>query len=753
LTSALLRHTFTHATRGGELIATQGSRPDARARGRAWRLLVALSLCLCGPPARSQETRKGAGKEDVVTVSSNLVNIDVTVKDKKGNYVNDLKAEDFTVYENGVPQKVEFFDPPSGGAGGEAGRAAPNQASDRAPLAHARNVISLVLDGQTTEQQNLKPLREGTLKYIRERIAETDAVALFNVTAGLQLLQPFTHDKAQLIAAAERAFASAAASKTTERNGAAGGVGARQTELDSLRLAEQRDPADAGAREARLHAMVARRALEQFTMLRAQLSLQQASPVLAALAAICEAQRDVPGKKTIVLFSEGFITSAAQDWQVQSIVDLANRADVSIYIIDAAGLRGGAPQTGSYIPTTPLEGVSVLNSTEDRMKTQAGEDVFDNVRHEGQGREYDILYRISGDTGGKFIKNTNDIGKGLERVDEEVRSRYTLGYRSTDPNFDGSFRKIKIEVRRPDAQVISRAGFYAVARDSTVFFSPEDKKLLASFAAASAQPSMPLFVRLSPFRAAGGGYMIPLSFELSPGALKFEPKGDKRLIEFDVLGVIRAAGGERVVSRLGGGFQFGLDERQYHLMLGDKLFLRQDLELGPGDYDVDLIVRDRLSGKVAARRERLSLPEADSEFSSSGVVLSRHAEAAAPQTEGAGDALSYAGAAIRPSPSGEFKAADNLIIFFRLYNAGAVAATGKPLVKVNLRLLSDGRDSVKPLDYELTDSTPDPVPHLTFAKYVSLAPLRPGKYTVVIEARDAASGKLLRREEPFTVVP
>ncbi|MDQ5835977.1 MAG: VWA domain-containing protein, partial [Acidobacteriota bacterium] len=174
----------------------QGFPLSARAVRLSWRLLVVLSLCLCVPRARSQETRKGAGKEDVVTVSSNLVNIDVTVKDKKGNFVNNLKAEDFEVFENGVQQKVEFFDPPFGGGTGAARPVASKPSDARDPQWEAKNVISLVLDGQTTEQQNLKPLREGTLKYIRERIAETDAVALFNVTTGLQLLQPFTRDKA-----------------------------------------------------------------------------------------------------------------------------------------------------------------------------------------------------------------------------------------------------------------------------------------------------------------------------------------------------------------------------------------------------------------------------------------------------------------------------------------------------------------------------------------------------------------------------
>lgn len=735
---------------------------DACKAARFCRVLVALSLCLCVVPrVRAQESPKTQEKEEVVTVKSTLVNIDVTVKDKSGKFVTDLKPDDFTVYENGVRQKVEFFDPPfvgdsdtariSGDATQPGGTSASNA---RVSLAQPRNIISIVLDGQTTEQQNLKPLREGTLKYIRERIADTDAVAVFRVAAGLQLLQPFTRDKSRLTAAVENAFNSAAASKTSEYASVAGEVQNLQTQLSALDGAQGRDARSdpSGAQGAGSAAMAAQRALEQFTVLRSQLSLQQSAPVLASLAALCEAQRDVPGKKTVVLFSQGFITSDAQDWQVQSIIDLANRANVAIYIIDAAGLRGGAPETGSYIPTTPLANVGGLKSINDRMKASGGEDVFDNARHEGRDRQFDILYRISGDTGGKFIKGTNDISRGLERVDEEVRARYTIGYHSTDANFNGDFRKLKVDVRRPDVQVATRSGFYAISHDNMVFFSPEDKKLLASFDAAQSRPAIPLFVQLSPFKTADGGYRIPLSIEIAPGAVKFEQKGDKKQLQLEVLGRIRNAGEERAVTRIGGFFQIALDERQYQAMLTDKLFLRQDLDLAPGDYDFELIVRDRLSGKSAAKGERLSLPESSEEFSSSAVVLSRHVEAAGQQEEGAAaDVLSHAGAAIRPSPSREFKVGDNLIIFFRLYNAGTSSATGKPSVKVSVRLLTEGKDAVKPLLYELTETSTAPVAHLTFSKYVSLAPLHPGKYTLVIESKDTTAGKLIRREEPFVI--
>ncbi|HEX8088431.1 MAG TPA: VWA domain-containing protein, partial [Blastocatellia bacterium] len=506
------------------------------------RSLIAIFLVFAyGAQAQSQDgndTQKS--RDEVLRLKAQLVNIDVMVKDKKGKYITDLKAGDFTIFENGVQQKLEFLDPPLAG-GDKAGQT--NVADSHA--ARPANIISLVLDQQTTELSNLKQVREGTLKYIREQVSDTDTVAVFAVSNGLQLIQAFTQDKAKLISAVENAFALNASSTTSQRVEIAERI-AKQME-DLKNSSQSQDPA------AQRQAIMASRTLQQFTRLRAQLSMQQSRPILAALAAIGEAQRAIPGKKTLVLFSQGFVTSAPQDWQVQSTIDLANRANMAIYIIDSAGLMAGAPRSGSPVPGSPLEGVSAMTRAEDRIQAVGGENVFDHVRHEGLNREQDILYRISGDTGGRFIKGSNDIAKGLNQIDQEIRSRYTLAYYSTDPNFDGSFRKLKVEVRRPEAHVISRSGYYAIANEDVVPLSPEDKKLLANFAAAKADSGLPLFLELIPFRTQEGQYIVPLSIEVPPAAVKFERKGDKQRMQLDVLAVIRETE-DKILSRLGGSF-------------------------------------------------------------------------------------------------------------------------------------------------------------------------------------------------------
>src|SRR6266404_370812 len=487
---------------------------------------MVLAVSSLPAEAQSQKSKEGQkSQDDTIKLKANLTAVDVMVKDSKGRYITDLKPEDFSVFENDVRQTVGFFDPPLSDVKGRQPNATPAQSAKSSGM--PTSIMSLILDGGTTDLTNMKPVREGVLKYIRERIAETDTVAVFGVSTDLRVLQPFTQDKQKLIAAVENAWLLTGSNKNLEQAHLAEDIDRTRSEVaGSPDINLPASAAAAAQGSAAAQAMLAARALERFVQLRSQLSAQQARPMLAALAAICEAQRSIPGKKTLVVFSQGFVAPAILDWQVQSVIDIANRANVAIYIIDSAGLRTGGPGSNAPVPSAPLAGVAATMSTDSRMRTAGGENVFDNVRHEGANREYDILYRISGDTGGELIKGTNDLSKGLDRIDQEIRSRYTLAYYSTDQNFDGGLRKIRVDVRRPDAHVVSRSGYYANAADDLVVLSPDDKKLLANLTAVEANPALPLFVELTPFRSKAGRYIVPLSIEVPPNAMTFEKKGD-----------------------------------------------------------------------------------------------------------------------------------------------------------------------------------------------------------------------------------
>jgi VWFA-related protein len=685
---------------------------------------------------------------DVVRTKSNLVSIDVIVKDKKGKYVSDLKPEDFAIFEDGVPQKVEFFDAPlslraTGGPGDVKTEVAPTM---NAP----RNYVSLVLDSQTTDLTNVKQVREGIIKYVREQITDADTVALMSVTNSLQMLQPFTQDKAKLITALEN-FGVNSSSKNFEQRDIAENINALRDQLSTLPGDGTPITSAAGGSEA-AKAMIAARVLQQFIRLRTALSLQQSRPILAALAAICEGLKSIPGKKTLVLFSQGFVTPAVLDWQVQSTIDIANRANVAIYIIDSAGLKAGAPQSGSLVPSSPLAGVSGITNQEQRIKAVGGDTVFDNTRQEGQSREYDILYRISGDTGGRFLKGNNDLSVGLQRINQEIQARYSVGYRSHNQNFDGSFRKVRIEVRRPDVQVASRSGYYAIPPEELLLLTAADKKLMAGFDAAKSNPELPLFVSLNPFRTGDGLYVVPMAIELPPSSVKFERKGDKQSMQLEVLGVLKSEG--KTISRLGGNFDVNLSDNDYKLILNNNIFYRQDMQLVPGDYAIDLIVKDRQSGKLSARHEAFNLPEPGAEFATTPVVLSRYAEPAKQSSNPAepSDVFTLDKTQIRPSPSRQFQSTDNLIMLLAVYNAASSSDTGQPLVRVTVQLTKDGKAATKPFDYVLTAVQKNPVPHLTFAEYMKLAGLGPGTYTAMIEVKDMVSRKLAKQEAKFEIL-
>jgi VWFA-related protein len=563
------------------------------------------------------------------------------------------------------------------------------------------------------------------------------------------MLQPFTEDKAKLIEAVNHADTTSTVSKTSEQRSLNESIASLRDQLTTLPTPGAVNTPAAGSAAAQ--AMISQRVLEQYIQMRSVLSAQQTRPILAGLAAICEGLRAIPGKKTLVVFSEGFVAPQSLDWQVQSTIDIANRANVAIYIIDSSGLTGGTPQSGALVPGSALSGISAATSQENRIRAGAGESVFDITRQEGLNRQQDLLYRISGDTGGQFIKNTNDIAGGLDRIDDEIRSRYTLAYRSTDPNFDGSFRKVRIEVRRPDAKVMARAGYYAIPPTQVVPLSPEDKKLIANFDTLSTHSTLPLSLELNSFRSESGFYIVPLSFEIPPMSVEFEQKGDKQRLQLDVLGLVRGVGDEKILSRLGGNFDVELTAQQYESILNDKIFYRQDMQLQPGAYTIDLVVKDRLSGKAAAKRQNLALPVTDAEFSATEVVLSRHAEPLRQPPTGPADVLSAGNVQIRPSPSREFLPTDNLIMFFKIYNPTVVPVTGKALVKVTVTLMKDGKQATKPFDYELNDIIAEPVPQLIFAKYIKLAGLASGRYSAVIEARDVPQKKLVKQEAWFEI--
>src|ERR1700730_6773236 len=179
-------------------------------------LLVLLAVFFQPAQGQSQKSKDGQKNQDeAIKLKTNLTALDVMVKDNKGKYITDMKAEDFTIFENGVRQTLNSFDPPLAGAEGNRPNAAPVQSVK--PSGVPTNIMSLIVDGATTDLANMKQVRESVIQYIKERIAQTDTVAVFGVSTDLRVLQPFTQDKQKLIAAVENAWLLSGSNKNLEQ--------------------------------------------------------------------------------------------------------------------------------------------------------------------------------------------------------------------------------------------------------------------------------------------------------------------------------------------------------------------------------------------------------------------------------------------------------------------------------------------------------------------------------------------------------
>ena len=138
-----------------------------------------------------------------------------------------------------------------------------------------------------------------------------------------------------------------------------------------------------------------------------------------ALGAVVAGLGRAPGRKSIVVFSEGVGLVRDSGANLHALIDQANRANVAMYTVDAAGLR---TRTRSF-----LAGRYAAEAT---TPTRAGtcEPASRAARPSSRVVPEVVLGTLAKETGGQFIENTNDVFKAFARLDEDLRSYYALTY-------------------------------------------------------------------------------------------------------------------------------------------------------------------------------------------------------------------------------------------------------------------------------------------------------------------------------------
>ncbi len=372
--------------------------------------LVAVGLAVLDAQGR-------ADAPPIFRAGVSLVQLDAVVTDKHDRQVTTLGAGDFEVWQDGRRQPVTAVVYVRSDEQMFVDEGVPLATVPMRPR-DARRVIAIVVDDARMSFGSIYQTRRALTRFIDTQLLPDDFVSIVTTSGARGTMWPFTFSRAELRAAANRLRFSL-----------------RTAEVDSLDSLSFSGP------------LGLLPSIEDLYRERVF-----AVSALNRVVDVIDTVRELPGRKAIVLVSEGFVMfgSATDGGMVRdtmrAIVDQANRAAVVIYAVDPRGL----------VVTSP--------GAADGSAGDAGETAA--RRGAGLRATQDGLRYVAAETGGFAVINNNDIPGAFRKVMDDQRGYYLVGYQPDASTFSpGSaheFRNLKLKVVRPGLKVRARAGFYGI---------------------------------------------------------------------------------------------------------------------------------------------------------------------------------------------------------------------------------------------------------------------------------------------------
>ena len=431
-----------------------------------------------------------ARPEAVFTVTSTLVQVDAVVTDSKGHHITDLKPEDFQVFEDGKPQTLTHFSYVRVASEHKAAEAKPSRNAlpdlPPAPLARlrpedVRRTIVLMVDDLGLSFESMANVRSSLRKFVNQQMQPGDLVAICRTGAGSGALQQFTVDKRVLLSVIDGLrwnfngrFGLSYFDPYGKYSGLAETIGAVPPNGAPGSLDVSYDV------EGNANSTIG---------------------TLGAVNYIVGALRELPGRKSIVLFSDGlqlFDSSSfpqmhgpgspsvapASDAYAEALralrrlIDRANRSGTVIYTMNATGLQTLQPDAQDK---ALLEPIQTNGPGQEVFGSQFAEGALNNMTHAGALGGRDVLNNVlqqslaylADRTGGLAYENGNDMNWGLDRVLEDQAGYYLLGYHPPDSTLNGKnsrtdFHRIQVKVTRAGLHVRSRSGFFGETDEQTL---------------------------------------------------------------------------------------------------------------------------------------------------------------------------------------------------------------------------------------------------------------------------------------------
>jgi len=621
------------------------------------RLIPVAFLFLTAGSSFSQTTQitvKPTPPDDreVVRISTNLIQLDVSVTDKKGNPITDLKPDEVEIYENGKLQKISNFSFTPGTRAPEnkaekKDSSAPAVMLPSAPVRpeQVRRTIALVVDDLNLSFGSTFWVQGALKKFVNEQMQDGDLVAIIRTGAGVGALQQFTADKRQLLAAIDRVKFNSGGSGNLAFFSPLGGSMSESVNRVDETGADTRTPIvsfDIDPPAFKSDTEQIERNVNEF---RENIF---ASGTLGALNFIVRGMRQLPGRKSVVLLSDG-LSMITRDGSgrpefsriytaMQHLIDFANRASVVFYTIHAPGLV--APSIGAD------EDVGNLGRIGGELTTsKILDDRLNRINDTQQGLRY-----LADETGGLAYFNQNDISAGIRRVLND-QSYYLVGYEPDDETFNekqSRYNKFEVKVKREGAKVRYRSGFFGISEEQIV--KPKLSVTDAMIGALTSPFAVnDVAVRMNAIFAGDNKQagFVRTVINVNASDLTFKKEADGRYkTTFDIVAITLNDVG-KIMDERPKNFILRFDETEYKKFLERGLVTSFTLPIkNPGAYQVRLAVRDVATERVGSANQFIEVPNLKkNNLTLSGMALEnvpfetwiKSARFSGPEAGGAGD--------------------------------------------------------------------------------------------------------------------
>ena len=550
---------------------------------------------------------------DVVKISTNLIQLDATVTDSKGNVIRDLTRDDFEIFENGKKQPVSGFsfvshtakksETATSSSQPASGVIAPVPPTEVRPD-RVRRAIALVVDDLSLSYGSMNKTRRSLKKFVEEQMSDGDLVAVIRVGVGMGALQQFTSDKRQLLANIDKL------KWNPQGRGRIGSFAPINDGPESLQKQDE-DGDDA---------LIKKQFKDSFTDYQESMWAQG---TLGALRYVINGLASLPGRKSVVLFSDGFqliqrdehgYTQKSRAGEfIRILVDMANRASVVIYTMDARGLDDGVvtAQDSIYPSRIPNNVRRIQEVRDERTK-----ELFDTQ---------DGLVHLAEETGGFPVLIQNDLNAGLEKVLDD-QSYYLLAYEPSGETFDekaSRFNKIEIRVKRDGAKVRYRSGFFATASDPAAKPAKQTQAQRLQEALTSPFVANKVGVRMNALYANNnGGDFITAFLHIDTRDLKFVDAGGTKKASVDVLAVSYGDNGV-AVEKIGRRFDLVVKQADYDRILSQGYVCYFNFPIKkPGPYQFRVAVYDPAGDTIGSASQFVDVPDLKKKsLTLSGITL------------------------------------------------------------------------------------------------------------------------------------